>query len=373
MLRACLAATWSDRAMSPEERRYIISLIDSLSDSEEERERFRKQALGEIKPELVLAEIEPLGPEDKRWIFEECLSLLASDKDLGRPDLRFLGRLRKLCGVGYWSFQMRLLGFSWRGGIKIIRWKPLVTLAVVGFIALNILYMRQDGSPKKYLPPAKPSGHEIILGSARPWDLPPAHDAEGVYAIVRDSVVTVEALVDGKPKAMGSGSVIGTDEADGVYILTNKHVVEFDKKPDGRISYRVLLHTGASFDARLDFYSEKHDLAILLVADIRERTVPFGLTLKRELKVGQPVYALGSPQELKHTFTAGIVSALRPKKLQTDATISSGSSGGPLIDSRGRLAGIMTSSYRLKNFAFALYADAFLEALKERRKKAPKK
>ncbi|MBI2361900.1 MAG: trypsin-like peptidase domain-containing protein, partial [Elusimicrobia bacterium] len=82
------------------------------------------------------------------------------------------------------------------------------------------------------------------------------------------------------------------------------------------------------------------------------------------------VFALGSPHGLEHTFTAGIISALREDSLQTDATAAPGSSGGPLLDAQGRLAGVMTRSHAKKDYSFALYADAVLDALSERRLKA---
>ena len=64
----------------------------------------------------------------------------------------------------------------------------------------------------------------------------------------------------------------------------------------------------------------------------------------KNLAVGQPVYIISTPQGLSLTFTAGIISALRPALgsvlIQTDAAVSPGSSGGGLFDRAGRLIGM---------------------------------
>ena len=64
----------------------------------------------------------------------------------------------------------------------------------------------------------------------------------------------------------------------------------------------------------------------------------------KNLAVGQPAYIISAPQGLSLTFTAGIISALRPVLgsvlIQTDAAVSPGSSGGGLFDRAGRLIGM---------------------------------
>merc|ERR1711998_122010 len=83
---------------------------------------------------------------------------------------------------------------------------------------------------------------------------------------------------------------------------------------------------------------------------------PVELGTSQELRVGQSVLAIGNPFGLDFTLTSGIVSALgrdiegaggRPIRdcIQTDASINPGSSGGPLLDSRGRLVGVNTMIY----------------------------
>jgi serine protease Do len=78
------------------------------------------------------------------------------------------------------------------------------------------------------------------------------------------------------------------------------------------------------------------------------------------------VYAVGSPLGLDHTFTSGVISALRPDHIQTDATVHSGSSGGPLLDASGAVCGVITTTHLHKDVSFALYGDAVLAMFYER-------
>jgi tetratricopeptide (TPR) repeat protein len=86
----------------------------------------------------------------------------------------------------------------------------------------------------------------------------------------------------------------------------------------------------------------------------------------KALAVGQPVYAISAPHGLGLTFTAGMISALRPYQgsyyIQTDAAISPGSSGGGLFDREGRLIGMPSFQLREgQNLNFALPVDWVVE------------
>ena len=94
------------------------------------------------------------------------------------------------------------------------------------------------------------------------------------------------------------------------------------------------------------------DLAVVKVGAGRPRVVPLR-RIARPVRVGQIAIAIGSPYGFQHTVTAGIVSALGRSMraqtgrlldnvIQTDAPLNPGNSGGPLIDSRGRVIGVNT-------------------------------
>lgn len=163
-----------------------------------------------------------------------------------------------------------------------------------------------------------------------------------IYDALLPSVVSVTADFGGGSAGGGSGVILSADG----YLLTNYHVVR------GAGEARVmLLENGKYYDAELVGYDAPTDLAILKI-DAQGLT-PARLGDADALKVGDPVYALGNPMGyLYGSFSAGIVSALDREidvggytmtLIQNTAAISSGSSGGALIDAYGRVVGITSS------------------------------
>jgi putative serine protease PepD len=144
----------------------------------------------------------------------------------------------------------------------------------------------------------------------------------------------------GETIATGSGFVIDEEGR----ILTNQHVVgEAD-------SVTVRFPDGDEAQARVVGSDPSTDIALLDLVEDRDVT-PLELGSADSLDVGDPVAAIGSPFGLEGTLTAGIVSAVdrdiqAPNgfvidgAIQTDAAINSGSSGGPLFDSEGRVVGV---------------------------------
>jgi S1-C subfamily serine protease len=149
-------------------------------------------------------------------------------------------------------------------------------------------------------------------------------------------------------------------------VITNRHVVVHKIRTDRQLSYEVEFENGARFDGVLDFYSRRHDLALLAVLGTPLWAQPAAMRPRQDLIVGESVFAVGSPMGLRHSFTSGVISALRPEHIQTDATVHAGSSGGPLFDSYGLLCGVITATHEAKDFSFALYVDAVVDMLAER-------
>ncbi|WP_164102632.1 S1C family serine protease [Candidatus Laterigemmans baculatus] len=142
----------------------------------------------------------------------------------------------------------------------------------------------------------------------------------------------------------GSGSVW---DARG-HILTNYHVVA------GAQQLLVTLHDGQQFEATLVGADPPNDIAVLRIEAPPEALSPVEPGRSERLRVGQRVFALGSPLGLEQTMTVGIVSSLNrtlPSQghrlmksiIQIDAPLNRGNSGGPLLDSRGRLIGMNTA------------------------------
>ncbi len=166
----------------------------------------------------------------------------------------------------------------------------------------------------------------------------------GTAARVLPSVVSVE--VRGRTGS-GSGSGVVLDEAG--HVLTNDHVVATAVR--GGIS--VVLDDGQRADVELVGRDPVTDLAVLRVLDDVELE-PIALGRSADVRVGDPVMAVGSPLGLSGTVTTGIISAkdrtvrTTPETpllgaLQTDAAINPGNSGGALVDAQGRLIGINTA------------------------------
>lgn len=142
----------------------------------------------------------------------------------------------------------------------------------------------------------------------------------------------------------GAGTGVIVDSAQRI-ILTSLHVISDAK------TIQILLSDGKNYPARLLGHDPESDIAVLqLTSGPQDLTsIPFGDS--RALEVGQRVLAIGNPHGLTRTLTSGIISSLHrtvrnPKQvlmkdlIQTDAAINPGSSGGPLLNSKGELIGI---------------------------------
>ena len=143
------------------------------------------------------------------------------------------------------------------------------------------------------------------------------------------------------PTGDGSGFVVSDDGL----IVTNAHVV--DQYP----SVSVRLVNGQLHSGRVLGRDETLDLAVIKV-DSRQAWQPMTLGEAADIDVGDEVIALGFPlgDELgrDYTVTTGIVSSLRTygsvERIQTDAALNPGNSGGPLVDRDGRVIGVNTST-----------------------------
>ncbi len=169
-----------------------------------------------------------------------------------------------------------------------------------------------------------------------------------IAAEVLKSTVSIGVDVQGGGSGTGSGVVVRSDG----YVLTNNHVVEAAKGTNAQITVTVN-STGERRSAQIVGLDPDTDLAVLKVEG--GQVVPATLGQSRNLVVGDPVIAIGSPLGLAGSVTTGIVSALNrtpqvpaetggatvlSNAIQTDAAINPGNSGGALVDSRGEVVGI---------------------------------
>ncbi|HCS53511.1 MAG TPA: serine protease, partial [Planctomycetaceae bacterium] len=146
----------------------------------------------------------------------------------------------------------------------------------------------------------------------------------------------------------GTGSGMVIDKSG--HILTNFHVIEDVRE------VAVTLFNGESYDATYVGSDPVNDLAVIRIEAPPEELIPVRMGNSSKLKVGMNVYAIGNPFGLERTLTTGIISSLsRSLKIngdrtiksiiQIDAAVNPGNSGGPLLDSHGRMIGINTAIY----------------------------
>ena len=145
-----------------------------------------------------------------------------------------------------------------------------------------------------------------------------------------------------KTQGLGSG-VIVKKEAGFYFVITNFHVVEEAEE------IFVRLHTGDEYSAELIGRDSRKDIALLKFQSDNMDIPAAVLGDSDTLRIGDIVYALGSPFGYTSSFTSGIVSAMHragPTEvsdfIQTDASINQGNSGGPLVNLKGEVIGINT-------------------------------
>ncbi|ATL28813.1 S1C family serine protease [Streptomyces formicae] len=195
----------------------------------------------------------------------------------------------------------------------------------------------------------------------------------GVAEAVSPSIVEISAST-GQGKSTGSGVITKSDGE----IVTNNHVVA------GATSIKVRTNDGKTYDAEVVGTDSKKDLALIQLKDA-SGLKPATLGNSDNVKVGDEVVAIGSPEGLTGTVTSGIISALERdvtvstdegqqqpqnpdggwpfefggqqfngdtgsskttyKALQTDASLNPGNSGGALIDMNGNIIGINSAMY----------------------------
>jgi S1-C subfamily serine protease len=183
----------------------------------------------------------------------------------------------------------------------------------------------------------------------------PKNEYGGLSKLV-ESVVTIQTDI-----SQGTGFIISEDG----YLLTNYHVIE------GFDDVNIIFSNGFSFIAKVIRVSEDRDLALLKIDG--KGFKPLILVNSDSLDLGEDVVAIGTPADINYsqTITKGIVSGNRllegKKYIQTDVSISPGNSGGPLVNSKGEVVGVITAKVvgeGIEGIGFAIPTNDVFSELK---------
>lgn len=186
----------------------------------------------------------------------------------------------------------------------------------------------------------------------------------GAVETAGPAVVHIGVLKGSKPAGVGSGLVVASDGL----ILTNSHVVS------GAGAIKVSMADGQKSDARVIGEDPHSDIAVLRT-DVHLAAPALSFFDSKAIHKGQLAIAIGNPLGFEQTVTAGVVSAIGRSMrsqtgrliddvIQTDAALNPGNSGGPLVDSRGRVIGINTAVIRgAQGICFSVAANTALYVL----------
>ena len=162
----------------------------------------------------------------------------------------------------------------------------------------------------------------------------PLSSGLSVADVAENALPSVVQIIAGS--GTGTGFIINEDGL----VVTNKHVV------DGNKQVAVRLVTGNEYRGNVTQRHPDLDLAYIKI-DATLSFIPIAIGDSDEIRVGEEVIAIGFPLGrslgLEPTVSVGIISAKREGRLQTDASLNPGNSGGPLLDMFGQVAGVVVS------------------------------
>jgi len=191
---------------------------------------------------------------------------------------------------------------------------------------------------------------------------------KGVATVIVDRGYRIERGMGIPDGVLGSAFFV---DASGL-LITNYHVIESEVDPKRKGYSRMYIRMGDSTSPRIPAkvigWDKALDLALIKTGI--ETEYVFSLVDRVIPKIGDTVLAIGSPVGLQKTVTSGIVSALGRRFLQIgdviqiDAAVNHGNSGGPVVDSEGRLVGIVfAGADQYQGLNFAVPAETLTSAL----------
>ena len=229
-------------------------------------------------------------------------------------------------------------------------------LAAVLLAALVLAGCNEDSDPEPVAQEVKTTKVEVVEGLGEKGSF----DSSALYKRLSPGVVTVISLF-----GESAASIIpGEDDGEGGqgsgflldgkgYIATNAHVVTTGEPPSTKRAKKVFVEfsDGNRVEAKIVGDDPNADVALLKVDPSGLKLTPIQLGHSKDLVVGTPVAAIGSPFGERQSLSVGVISALDRNidsltqftignAIQTDAAINPGNSGGPLLNGEGEVLGI---------------------------------
>ena len=235
---------------------------------------------------------------------------------------------------------------TWRRPWRALRERPailaLVALCVVALL-LSLILWRAFRAEDQQSPPVDVEA--AVAEAMNSLASNPAVSAQ-VYQAILPSLVVVQTDTAGEENrfGIGSGVVINRD----ANVLTALHVIE------GSGEIELGFSDGTRTSATVADVDRERDIAVLAPAALPGMVLPATIGNSAGLRVGDEVFAAGNPMGLVGSLSAGVVSGLDRQSMppgreeplrgliQFDAAVNPGNSGGPLLDTRGRVVGIVT-------------------------------
>lgn len=208
---------------------------------------------------------------------------------------------------------------------------------------------------------------DVILNAKKQKDYDTFEDAINIAkvplnkdnnSIAKRSIESTVTLTLGNK--IGSGAFITKDGL----ILTCSHVV------DGATEYDVILSNNVKVKGKVIRKSPEFDVALVQVVGIEAKPLPLGKSLN--IEEGEDVFTIGTPNytNLGQSISKGIVSGIRiideSSFLQTDASVNPGNSGGPLLNTKGEIIGVVNMKvikHGTERIGFAIPIDVAVEKL----------
>ena len=235
---------------------------------------------------------------------------------------------------------------AWKGRWRVLKTRPalmvLVALSLVALLLALILWRVFSADNQE----AAVVDVEAAIAEALASSTPSPPVSSQVFQAILPSFVVVQTdkADGGTGVGVGSGVVINRD----AHILTALHIIENSSEIE------VGFADGTRTSAVVASMDQERDIAVLAPASVPGLIVPATIGNSSALNVGDEIFVVGNPLGLVGSLSSGVVSGIdrqfKPTEreepiqglIQFDAAVNPGNSGGPLVDRRGQVVGIVT-------------------------------